>query len=647
MQQSGVQPRFEGQGMGSMGKRAALAPVALAGVVAGAVAHAALPAPADTPWPGTLALSVDATDLDHRIFRVHEQIPVAPGPLTLLYPQWLPGHHSPGGPIDKLAGLVVSAGGQRVAWTRDPVDVYAFHVEVPAGATRLDVDFDYLSPQEPAQGRIVSTRAMLNLQWNAVVLYPAGHDAGRITVEAGVKLPSGWRFGTALETAGEGGGMVRFKPVPLDVLVDSPIFAGAHFRRVELAGGPAPVHLDIVADEAKDLEIRPDQLQAHVDLVEQARRLFGSHHYDHYDFLLALTDELGGIGLEHHRSSENSADPGYFTDWDKQAPRRDLLAHEYTHSWNGKFRRPADLATPNFNVPMQGSLLWVYEGQTQYWGFVLAARAGLWTREQAMDAIALVAARYTDDRPGFGWRNVQDTTNDPVVASRRSLPYRSYQMSEDYYSAGQLVWLAVDAKLRELTRDQRSLDDFARAFFGVDDGRWTVEPYTFDDVVAALDGVSAWDWATFLRQRIDALAPPLDGLPASGWKLAYTDAPGAFQRINEANRKSIDHSASIGLTVGSKDGRISDVRWDGPAFRAGVASGEILVAVDGRAFTPARLRDAIAAARERSTPIQLLLKREDEYRMLPVDYHGGLRYPHLERIPGTPDRLGAILAPRR
>ena len=609
-------------------------------------AVASVPPPQDTPWPGTLSLAVDATDLDHRIFRVHEEIPVAPGPLTLLYPQWLPGHHSPGGPIDKLAGLAISGNGQRIAWTRDPVDVYAFHLDVPAGVTRLALDFDFLSPQESAQGRIVMTGAMLNLQWNAVVLYPAGHDADRITVEASAKFPAGWRFGSALERAGETGDTVRFRPVPLDVLVDSPVFAGAHFERVELAGGAVPVHLDIVADDAKDLEIKPAQLDAHRELVAQARKLYGSQHYDHYDFLLALTDELGGIGLEHHRSSENSADPGYFTEWDKHAPRRDLLAHEYTHSWNGKFRRPADLATPNFNVPMQGSLLWVYEGQTQYWGFVLAARSGLWTREQALDAIALVAARYTDDRPGFGWRNVQDTTNDPVVARRRPLPYRSYQMSEDYYSAGQLVWLAVDAKLRELSHERRSLDEFAHAFFGVDDGRWNVKPYTFEDVVAALNAVVAHDWATFLRERIDALAPPVDGLPASGWKLVYSDTPGAFQRSNESNRRSLDHSASIGLTIGSKDGRISDVRWNGPAFKAGVASGETVVAVDGRAFTPERFKDALVAAKGRSKPIDLLLKRGDDYRTLHVDYHDGPRYPHLERIPGTPDRLGAILAPR-
>ncbi|GAA0720332.1 M61 family metallopeptidase [Dokdonella soli] len=618
------------------------------------VAHADVPAPADVAYPGTIRLAVDATDLDHRIFRVHEEIPVAAGPLTLLYPQWLPGNHAPRGPLDKLAGLAISGNGQPIAWKRDPVEVHAFHIDVPQGVSKLSIDFEFLSPQDSSQGRVVMTPDMLNLQWNTVALYPAGYYAHGITIAASARLPQGWQFGGALEVAaGESpnaigtDGAVKFKPVAFSTLVDSPLFAGRHFKRVELADGKVPVHLNIVADDAKSLDIKPAQLKAHQDLVAQARKLYGSQHYDHYDFLLALTDQLGGIGLEHHRSSENSADPGYFTDWDKQAPGRDLLAHEYTHSWNGKFRRGADLTTPNFNVPMQGSLLWVYEGQTQYWGFVLAARSGLWSAEQARDAIALVAATYADNRPGFAWRDVQDTTNDPIVAQRRPLPYRNYQMSEDYYSAGQLIWLAVDAKLRELTHDKRSLDDFARAFFGVDDGSYVVKTYAFDDVAGTLNGVAPYDWAKFLHERVDAHAPPLDGLAASGWKLVYTDEPGAFQKTAEANRKTLDYSASLGLVVSSKDGKVADVRWDGPAFKAGLAPTSTLVAVNGREFKPERLKDAITAAKGPGAPVELLVKNGDEYKTVRVDYHGGLKYPHLERIVGTPDRLNAILAPRR
>lgn len=617
--------------------------------IAAAVARAASPAPADTDYPGTLKLAVDATDLDHRVFRVREEISVAAGPLTLFYPQWLPGNHGPRGPVDKLAGLAITTGGKTLAWSRDTSDVYAFHVDVPQGATTLDVEFQFLSPQEASQGRVVMTQEMLNLQWNVVVLYPAGYAARRITVAPSVKLPGGWKFATALDGAGAAGGdgSVAFEPVSLEALVDSPMIAGRWYRQVELdPGAKVPVRLDIIADEAKDLEYTDAQMKPHRELVQQAYKLFGSRHYDHYDFLLTLSDQLSHNGLEHHRSSEDGTDPGYFTQWNAKVASRDLLAHEYTHSWNGKFRRPADLATPNFNVTMGDSLLWVYEGQTQYWGFVLAARSGLWTMDQAKDAIALLVSRYADNRPAFAWRNVQDTTNDPVAMQRHPEPYRNYQMSEDYYSAGQLTWLAADAKLRELTHEKRSLDDFAHAFFGVDDGSWTVKPYTFDDVVAALNGVAPYDWARFLRDRIDAHAPPLDGVAASGWKLVYTDTPSEYQKTAEADAKAIDYAASIGITVSTKDGKLADVKWNGPAFKAGVASGGTLVAVNGREFSAERLKDAVAAT-SKGQPLDLLVRTGDMYRTFRVDYRDGLKYPHLERVAGTPDRLTAILSARK
>jgi predicted metalloprotease with PDZ domain len=610
---------------------------------------AEIPAPADNAYPGTLKLQVDATDLEHRIFHAHEEIPVAAGPVTLLYPQWLPGNHSPSGPIDKLAGLTFTANGKTLPWQRDPYNVFAFHVDVPTGATTLAVDFQFLSAVDTGQGRVVMTPDMLNLQWNTVALYPAGYFANRVAVAASVKLPAGFQFGTALETAGDQGGAdyVAFKPVDFATLVDSPIYAGRYFKRVDLdPGAKRPVHLDIVADEPKYLEIAPDQLKAHQALVQQAYKLYASQHYDHYDFLFSLSDKMSGNGLEHHRSSENGVGPEYFTDWNKRAPGRDLLAHEYTHSWNGKFRRGADLATPSFNVPMGDSLLWVYEGQTQFWGFVLAARAGLWNADQARDAIAMLDATYADNRPGFAWRNVQDTTNDPTIARRGSLPYRNYQMSEDYYSAGQLIWFAVDAKLRELSHEKRSLDDFAKAFFGIDDGSWVVHKYTFEDVVQTLNGIAPFDWAKFLRERVDGNAPPIDGIAASGWKLVYTDKESDFQKSAASNRKSADFASSIGLSLSTKDAKIGDVRWNGPAFKAGMAPGTTLIAVNGHEFKPEKLAEAISAAKGTTTPIDLLIKSGDEYKTFHVDYHEGLKYPHLERIDGTPDRLSSILAPR-
>jgi predicted metalloprotease with PDZ domain len=357
-------------------------------------------APKDTPYPGTIRLAVDATDVTRHIFRVQETIPVTGGPLTLLYPKWLPGTHRPDGRIDALAGLVIKANGERLKWVRDAVDVYAFHIDVPAEAKNLDLEYQFLSAGDGNEGRIVMTPEMLNLQWTSVTLFPAGHFVGQITFEPSIQLPDGWQFATALETASAGGASTTFKPVSLETLVDSPVFAGRYVKRVELgAPGEPPVRLNVFADRADLLEAKPEHLEAHRALVTQAYRLFNSHHYDHYDFLLALTDRMGGIGLEHHRSSENATAPTYFTEWDKIPGTRELLPHEYTHSWNGKFRRPADLWTATYSEPMRNSLLWVYEGQTQYWGYVLAARAGLVTKEQALDALAGTAASYQHSAP--------------------------------------------------------------------------------------------------------------------------------------------------------------------------------------------------------------------------------------------------------
>lgn len=603
--------------------------------------------PADTPYPGTLTLEVDATDLAHRVFHAKQRIPVQAGPLTLLYPQWLPGNHSPTGPINKLAGLVVTGNGQRIAWKRDPLDVYAFKLVVPEGVSTIELAFDYLSPTGGEQGRVVMTQDMLSLQWNAVALYPAGHEAGRIRIAPSLKLPAGWQSGTALEIDTREGDTLRYKPVSFETLVDSPLFAGRYYKQIDLApGAKVPVRLNVVADHPKYLEAKPEQIAAHRRMVEQAIGLFGAQHYDHYDFLFSLSDQLGGIGLEHHRSSENGLDPEYFTDWDKSAVGRDLLAHEYTHSWNGKFRRPADLSTPNFNVPMQDSLLWVYEGQTQYWGYVLTARAGMWKPKTALEVLATTVATYATDRPGFAWRNVQDTTNDPIIALRRPQAYRSQQLSEDYYAAGQLIWLAVDAKLRELSREQRSLDDFAAAFFGGDDGSYAVKTYTFEDVIATLDGVAKHDWASFLRERLDANAAPLDGLAASGWKLVYTDKPSDYVKQTEGARKVTDLNWSLGLIVSNKDGNLSSVRWDGPAFNAGLAPGSTLLAVNGYAYEGERLKDAITAAKDQGQLIELVVKQGEVVKTVRIDYRDGLKYPSLERIPGTPDRLSKILAPK-
>ena len=610
---------------------------------------APIAAPRDIPYLAAIRLNVDATDVERHIFRVRETIPVRAGePLVLLYPQWLPGNHSPSGPIDKLAGLMIHANGARVEWVRDPVDVFAFHVAVPAGATSLDVDFQFVSPVETPEGRVVMTPDMLNLQWSAVTLYPAGYFARQITIEPTVRLPDGWQFATALETASTNGVLTTFKPASLDTLVDSPIFAGRYFTRLDLdPGGVAPVHLDIIADRADLLEVKPEQLEAHRALVQQAYKLYGSHHYNHYDILLALTDHMGGIGLEHHQSSENGTVPTYFTEWDKNADARDLLPHEFTHSWNGKFRRPADLWTPNFNVPMRDSLLWVYEGQTQYWGFVLAARAGLLTRQETLDALASTAAAY-DHHVGREWRALQDTTNDPIAAMRRPLPWRSWERSEDCYSEGQLTWLDADTLIREKSGDRRSLDDFAKAFFGINDGSFVPSTYLFEDVVKALNSVVPYDWETFLRARLDGhgLGAPLDGVTRGGYRLVYTETPSDYFKSSESRRKVTDLTYSLGVVIAA-EGRLNDVLWEGPAYKKGLTVGTQIIAVNGAAFDIDRLKRAIKDAKQNASAIELLVKNGDRFRTVALDYHDGLRYPHLERDGSMPARLDQILTARK
>ncbi len=612
------------------------------------VAVADVPAPQDVPYPGTLQVSVDATDVAHRIFRVHETMPAQPGRLTLLYPQWLPGHHSPSGPIDKLAGLVVKAGGQVLPWTRDPLNVYAFHVEVPQGASAVEVEFQFLSPQSTRQGRVVMTPEMLNLQWNAVTVYPAGYFAQRIDTRASVKLPTGWQAATALEVASRDGDTLHFKPINYDDLVDSPIYAGKYFKRIDLdPGAKAPVHLNLIADAPKYLEATPEQVKPFRELVQQMYKLYGAHHYDHYDFLVSLSDKMSGNGLEHHRSSEDGTSADFFTEWKKNVFARDLFSHEFNHSWDGKYRRGADLTTPNFNVPMSDTLLWVYEGQTQFWGQVMAARSGLWDTEQTHDMLAFVAANYDRGRPGLAsWRNVQDTTNDPIIAQRAPLPYRNYQGSEDYYSAGQLIWLDVDGKLRDLSDGKKSIDDFAKAFFGGHSGEWTVSTYTFDDVIKTLNDIAPFDWAPYLRTRLDGHGPLIGGLASHGWKLVYTDQPSAAVKAVESRRHVANLTYSLGVSVG-KGGTIGDVLWDGPAFKAGLAPAMTIIAVNGRDYDADTLKDAVtAAATDKTQPIELLVKNFDEYKTLRIDYHDGLKYPHLVRDSSRPDTLSTLLKAR-
>jgi len=604
-------------------------------------------APADTPFAGTISLLVDITNVNDRVFNVHETIPVRPGKMTLLYPQWLPGTHSPSNSVGDLAGLVLTAGGQRVNWVRDSVNMYAFHITVPAGISTLDAEFQFLGPLNPKRGRISSTFA--DLTWNSVLLYPAGYFSRRIQFAPSVRLPEGWKFACALEAKSQEGSVVHFKDTTLNTLVDSPLYAGVNFKRVDISSGPDnQVFLDLFADKPADLEYTPEEMQYHKNLVIEAQKLFASHHYDHYDFLLTVSDTIGGKGLEHHQSSEDGSNAKYFTDWPANVGSRGLLPHEYTHSWNGKFRRPADLWTPNFNVPMQNSLLWVYEGLTDYYGNVLAARSGMRTADQARDVWAQIAANF-EISPGRTWRTLDDTTNQPIISAHGAVgeEWPSWQRSFDYYPESDLIWLDADTKIRELSGGKKSLDDFARLFFGIDNGSYITRTYSFSDLVTALNTVQPFDWGGFLRARVYDLDPkvPENGFTDGGYRLVYNDTQSEWMKHQDPAR-GINFATSLGFSLNG-EGNLDDVWWDSLAFKAGITPDMQLTAVNDQKYSADVLRQAILSAEKAAAPIKLLLKRGDTFVTINLDYHGGLRYPHLERVEGSEDRLDAILAPSK
>lgn len=615
------------------------------------VALAPIPPVSDQVRPGAIELWVDASDIDRRIMSVRQTIPVTQsGPMVLFYPQWIPGNHGPVGPVSQVANLQFSANGQRIEWVRNTLQPWAYQIEVPQGADKVDVSFQWLTPIESSQGRIVVTPEMLNHQWEKAVLYPAGYRSSHIGFLPRLKLPEGWGYSGALKVEGNIDGYLQLEPINLEHLADSPVFAGKHFAQYDLdPNGRSPVYLNVVGDSAEMVKIKDEHLAQHRNLVRQADLLFGARHYDRYDFLLAVTDKLGGIGLEHQRSSENSVDTKYFTDPTGTIADRDLLGHEYTHSWNGKWRRPADQMTANLNEPLQNSLLWVYEGQTQYWGLVLTARAGLMTKEEALGVMANNAAQYSTT-PARAWRAMQDTTNDPIIQQRRPSPWPSVQRSEDYYREGSLVWLDADTLIRQKTNGRKSLDDFAKAFFGIEDGNWEAKPYTFEDVVTALNGVVAHDWATFLRERVDAVGPdapaPINGFEQGGYRLVWKDTPNAYMSQLNKELGRMDFTYSLGFQM-NKSNRITSVVWNGPAFQQGLTAGWELVAVNNVAASEDALKKAVTAAKDGSSPITLILKQGDRFKTVNFDYRDGLRYPHLERIAGTPDRLGDILTARR
>jgi len=601
---------------------------------------APIAAPRDIAFAGTITLAVDATDTRHKVFDVRESIPVqAPGPMTLLYPAWESASHAETAAVVSLAGLVIRAEGKRIAWQRDPVNVHAFHIDVPAGARTIDLEFQYVTRAADAQ--LLPDSALL--PWHRVLLYPAGWFARDIPVAATLKLPPGLHAFSALEAERSIDDTIVYKSTSLETLTDSPVAASRYARQINLAPeGAPPFRLDLLAEHPADLAETREDLATLRALIDQAGRVFGVPHYAHYDALVTLSDQFSAGGIEHLESAEDNLPADYFTHPGQQLNNRDLIAHEYVHSWNGRFRQPADLWVPTLNEPMRDSLLWVYEGQTEFWGRVLAARSGMRSPQETLDKLALDAA-VVAERPGRAWKSLADSSLDPLFVIGHPMPWRDWQRREDYYPEGVMLWLYVDALIREKSGGHKSLDDFARAFFAIDGRSRITRTYTFDDVCVALNSVTPYDWAGFLRARLESQkADVLDGLAHDGWRLTFTDTPTETFRQDEIDAGVSNLSYSIGLAV-TKHGDVRTVAWQGPAFDAGLAPGVRIQSVNGKPFTPEVLAAAVRASA--TVPIELGFEADGRSGSARVPYRGPLRYPRLERIAGSKDRIAALLAP--
>ncbi len=593
-------------------------------------------------------LSVDATDAPRRLVHATMVFPVKPGDLTLLYPQWIPGEHGPTGPISDLVGIRITSGNTTIPWQRDAVNMFAFHVTIPAAVEKITVKIDFITPADTGgfSSGSSATSEMAVLNWNQFLLYPAGTPTDKLNYRANLKVPHGWRYGTALPIANESGDSIQFQPSSLTTLIDSPVLSGAHFRTIDLNPGGEPKHyLHLGSDSDAALEISPAEVEHYKKLVQETGALFGARHYRDYHFLLSLSDHVAHFGLEHHESSDDRVAERFLVDDTIRRSYTALLPHEMTHSWNGKYRRPAGLATPDYEQPMKGELLWVYEGLTNYLGEVLSPRSGLSTPELYRDDLAHTAATL-DNKQGRRWRPLQDTATAAQILYGSRPDYADYRRSTDYYEEGTLIWLDADVLIRQKTNGAKSLNDFCRLFYGGPSGTPEVKPYTFEDVVAALNTVFPYDWKSFLRTRLDSTNEhaPLGGVVSGGWKLVYTDTPGQLWKDRETATKSTNVSFSLGMTV-KEDGTIADVRIGGPMQKAGVAPAVKLIAVNSRAYNPSVLHDAIAKAAKDAAPIEMLIRDGEEFKTFRVDYHAGERYPHLERDATKPDLLSAIITP--
>lgn len=587
-----------------------------------------------------IRMNVDATNAARSLLSTTLTIPVNPGPLTLFYPKWIPGEHSPTGPITDLVGLKVTANGKSIPWQRDDVEMFAFHLQIPPGVNTIEVSFDDVS-----QPGTTMTARLARIKWNRLLLYPRGMNSDTIQVAASLRTPAGWKFATALRVTQETRNEIQFKEVSLTELVDSPAIIGANFRKVPLSSGPVLHEMDIAADTPAALEAKPGLITGWQNLVKEANALFGAHHYRSYRFLLTLSDYGGGEGLEHHESSEDGVGEKALSDPAQLVDLGDLLGHEYTHSWNGKYRRPADLTTPDFEQPMHGDLLWVYEGLTEYLGKVLPARSGLWTAENFRDSMAVVAAEM-DNQSGRKWRPLVDTATAVQITYPSPRAWMNYRRRVDYYFEGALLWMEADVIIRKQSGGKLSLDDFCHHFHGGVDTPPAVKTYTFEDIVDTLNEVMPYDWRGFLNERVNSvnIHAPLGGITNGGWQLVYNETPNGEIKFTEKQRKFIDVSYSLGLIV-KDDGTVIDVNPELAAARAGIAPGMKLISINGRGWSAETLHDAITATKAGSAPLELVVENGTFQEHYQVDYHGGERYPHLERDATKPDVLDELIKP--
>lgn len=599
--------------------------------------------------PGPISISVDATQVAQKVLHAELSIPAKPGPLTLYYPKWMPADHSPDGPIWNVAGLQFSAAGKSIPWSQDSVDMYAFHLEVPQGTFSVTAKLDFLlsAPGPTIDFSSSGSARLFVLMWNQVVLYPSGWPASQIAFQPKLTIPSGWKFSTALPVAEQSSGTITFKSVALDLLIDSPVQSGAYTKVIPLTPGENPSHeIDVAADSNSALDIPPAVINSYKHLVQEAQALYQSHHYREYHFLLTLSDNIMGLGQEHHESSDDRVPANALSDPNQRLLGADLLPHEFTHSWNGQYRRPEGLATLDFQQPMKGELLWVYEGLTTYLGVVLAARSGLWNAEQTREHLALLASKL-DHRAGRTWRSLDNTSRAAQVLYFAPSEWTSYRRGTDFYQESVLIWLDADVTIRKLTQGRRSMDDFCRTFLGGPEVMPVIKTFNFDDLVAAMNEVAAYDWRTFFTERLQAVDvhAPLGGLSGGGWQTTYNDEPNQMIAASQAAVGVADYTSSIGMLV-KADGTVQDAIPGMPAYQRGISPYTRVVAVNGRQFSIDELNRALAESKTQTGPIVLLVSNAGFLESHEIDYHGGLRYPHLVRNEAADDYLDEILKPR-